>query len=214
MRKAPGYLALLGGLAVLVGALGPWIPHQAVGLRVSGFDLFEMARIFPPVRAGAIRVAYGAFVLPLLLSALAFALAPVLDRALPTFLRWLCPALGVVLALTALPPYPAILTAYRDPTYRGRFYTTAGAALLAAAAPLLRRLPRGLVGGGLLVLTVVGSAWPLVQYGRLRPLFEPLYGQPLGVGWGVIAHLVGAALLLLAGAVALWPSRHPDEDAV
>jgi len=203
VKRVLGYLTLLGGLVALAGAVGPWIPHPAVGLRVSGFDLFEMTGIFPAVRAGIVPVVREAFVLPLLLSALALALAPVVDRRLPAFLRWACPLLGAALALTALPPYPAILTAYRDPMYRLRFYLTVGTVLLAVLTPLLRRLSPRLVGGGLAALAAVGFGLPLTQYIRVRPLFNDLYGHPVGVGWGVIVYLAGMGLLFLVGLVTL-----------
>ncbi|HEY76900.1 MAG TPA: hypothetical protein G4O00_12145 [Thermoflexia bacterium] len=210
MRRGIGYLTLLSGLAALAGAVGPWIPHPAVGLRVAGFDLFEMTGIFPAVRAGAVPVFREAFVLPLLLSALVVALAPVVDRRLPSFLRWVCPVLGAALALTALPPYPAILTAYRDPMYRLRFYLTVGAVLLAATSPLLRRLSPRTVGGGLAALAAVGFGLPLAQYIRVRPLFDALYGRPVGVGWGLILYLAGMGLLFLLGLATLLAFATPE----
>jgi len=205
VRKVRGYLTLLGGLAALAGAVGPWIPHPAVGLRVGGFDLFEMTGIFPAVRAGIVPVFREAFVLPLLLSALALALAPVVDRRLLPFLRWACPLLGAALVLTALPPYPAILTAYRDPMYRLRFYLTVGTVLLVMLTPLLRRLSPRLVGGGLAAMAAVGFSLPLAQYIRVRPLFNDLYGHPVGVGWGVIVYLAGMGLLFLIGLATFLP---------
>jgi len=205
-------VVLVGGLAGLAGALGPWIPHRAAGLRIGGFDLFEMSKFFPAVRSGALPLIREAFVLPSLLSALALCLAPAVDRRLPRLFRWLCPAIAVGIALAALPPYPAILAAHQDPMYRGRLLLAAGTLLLALLSPMARQLPPRSVGGILIALAAGGLWLPISQFVRVRSLFAALYGAPVGIGWGLIAYGAGMGLLLLVGAARLFaaaPGRSP-----
>ncbi len=185
--------AMLGG----VGAVAPWIPHRAAGLTVGGFDLFEVSKFFPEVRAGAVPLFREGFLLPLLTSALLLALAPAFCGRPARAVRWLCPAAAALVALLALPPYPAILTAHRDPEYRGQLLLAAGAFLLALLSPLARRLPTRLLDGLAAALAVGGLTGGIAALVGVRPLFAELYGAPVGVGWGVVACGLGCALALV-----------------
>lgn len=192
-------LLLVGAIAGAAGSVGPWIPHPAAGLRVSGFDLFEATKLFPAVRSGAVPLLREAFILPLLVSAVALATAPTLESRLPRPLRWVCLAVGAIIALSTLPPYPAILTAFRDPLYRGRFYLALGSLLLVVVSPAGTRLPRRALGVLLALPTVSAVALSTSQFARVRPLFAALYAAPVGIGWGLVVTQAGLLTLLVGG---------------
>ncbi len=210
-KKGPPHLApwLLAAGAVLgeIGAVAPWIPHRAAGLTVGGFDLFEVSKFFPAVRAGAVPLFREGFLLPLLTSAVLLALVPAFAARPSRPIRWLCPVIAAVVALLALPPYPAILTAHRDPEYRGQLLLAAGAFLLALLSPLARRLPPRVLRGMIAALALAGLVGGLVALVEVRPLFTDLYNAPVGVGWGVVAYGLGSGLALVS---ALVPWRHGD----
>jgi len=208
VRRALPFVMLVGAAAGVVGAVAPWIPHRAAGLSVGGFALFESTKFFPAVRSGAVPLLREAFLLPLLISAVLLALAPALPDAPRRPAWWLGAAAAALIALLALPPYPAILTAHRDPEYKGQLLLATGTLLVGLLSPLARRLPGRAVFALEGALAAVGLWLPLLQFARVRPLYAGLYGAPVGIGWGLILYATGMALVLLGGACGLCLPRH------
>ena len=142
MRRLQPILITLGAVVGLIGALGSWIPHPAAGLRVSSFHLFESTKFFPEVSSGTVPLLREAFLLPLLTSALLLALTPLIWNS-SRLARWLCPAVAAVVALYSLPMYPAILSAHRNPEFRGQLLLVGSTFVLALLSPLARTAPAG-----------------------------------------------------------------------
>ncbi len=207
MRRWMPWLLTLGALLELAGAVTPWIPHRAAALRLNALDLFVVVRLLPPVRDGVIRIAREVFLLPLLAPAVVLALAPAFCIRPRGFPRYGGPLVGAALALTALPPYPPILTAWRDPLYRGQLLLVLVACVLALAALWARRLPEGWRGGLASVLALVGWLFPFLALLRARPLFSALYGTPVGIGPGALLGALGVGVVLSIGALVALP-RH------
>jgi hypothetical protein len=200
MRRWMPWLLTLGALLELAGAVTPWIPHRAAALRLTALDLFVVVRLLPPVRDGVVRVAREVFLLPLLAPALVLALAPTFWTRPRGPFRYGGPLVGAFLALTVLPPYPPILTAWRDPLYRGQLFLVLATCALALAALWARRLPEQWRGGLASVLALVGWLPPFLAVLRVRSLFSALYGTPVGIGPGLILEALGAGFVLVAGA--------------
>lgn len=78
------------------------------------------------------------------------------------------------------------------------------AGVIALSLAVVRGRVRRLVGG-LLLLVAVGSAWPIV-----RPFLGATPGEPAG---GVMAAIAGAALVALAGGLALRAGPPPGLSA-
>lgn len=195
-----GWLLALGAVTGLVGALAPWVPHRAAGLRFSAFDLFALTRLLPGVASGEVRMFREAFLLPLLGWAALVALLPGLTGRISSPVRWLCPLLGAGIALTALPPYPAIVAATDDPLLRGQFLLSVGVFLLAVLSPLASLAPYRVLQTAAVVLALGGVLPGLLTLARVRPVLSALYGQPVGIGWGVAASIL-AAVLEVVGAL-------------
>jgi len=202
-RAALFPLLTLGAGGGLIGAVAPWIPHRAAGLNVGGFALFETSKFIPAVRSGTFPLFREGFLLPLLTSALLLALAPAFVGNKPArAARWLCPTIAALVALAALPSYPMILTAHREPEYRWQLFLAVAAFVLTLLSPLGRRIPPRVLDILAAALTLGGSAPALVALARVRPLFSELYNEPLGIGWGVVVYSLSCAILL---ATALLP---------
>jgi|YNPMSStandDraft_1061717.scaffolds.fasta_scaffold15825_2 hypothetical protein len=207
MRRWIPWLLMLGVLLGLVGAVTPWIPHRAAALRLNALDLFVVVRLLPPVRDGVVRIAREVFLLPLLAPALVLALAPAFCLRPRGLFRYGGPLVGAVLALTVLPPYPPILTAWRDPLYRGQLFLVIVACALALAALWARRLPEQWRGGLASVLALIGWLFPFLAVLRVWPLFSALYGTPVGIGPGVLLSALGAGVVLSVGVLVALPRR-------
>jgi len=177
-----------------VGFLGPWIPHKTAALTVTGLELAEFAKFFPQVQGGVVPVIRCLFLTPVTAAAILLGLA-VSAIAVRPVTRLTGAGLGLLLALVALPPYGFYLAA----EYRGHLILAAAGALSVLLTLPSHRLPRRAWGICVMVLALAGIAPALYQFALLRLLVVALYGAPLGLGWGLVACVVGFALLLLSG---------------
>jgi hypothetical protein len=210
----------LGLVLVVVGYLGPWVPHRTAALTVTGLELAEFAKFFPQVQGGTVPIARELFYLPFV--TLLILLALFASRSTVRLVRLIAPPFAAALLLAALLPY-SVVDAVRqalttrapfalDPSYAGQLALVAVGTLLTLLTPLARRLPRPLQALLLPCLALVGAVPTLWQFARLRPLVVALYNAPLGLGWGLIACTAGFVLLLLAGILAPTRLDRPQED--
>ena len=68
------WLIPFAGIIALIGYFGPWVPHVASGLTVTGLDLGEFVKFLPAVRNGEIGVWREGFYLPLIAISVSFSL--------------------------------------------------------------------------------------------------------------------------------------------
>jgi hypothetical protein len=177
---------LVGLLLVVVGYFGPWIPHKAVALTVTGFELAEFTKTMP--------VTNELFLTPLVAAAILIGLS-VHEAAGRLSTRLIGTAFAALLALSTLPPYEYI----RDPQYRAQLVLAAGGLLLVLLTPLTHRLARRAQGVLVATLALAGVVPALWQFVLLRPLVVALYNAPIGLGWGLIVCVAGFVLILLSG---------------
>ncbi|HEY73714.1 MAG: hypothetical protein DRJ03_20040 [Chloroflexi bacterium] len=189
---------LAGLVLVVVGFLGPWIPHETAALTVTGLELAEFAKFFPQVQGGVVHVTRCLFFTPVTAAAILLGLA-VSALAVRPVTRFTGAGLAVLLALVALPPYGFYLAA----EYRGHLILAVGGAVLVLLTFLSHRPSRRIWGICVMVLALAGAVPALWQFTLLRPLVAALYDAPLGLGWGLVACAAGFALLLLSGALAV-----------
>ena len=196
------YCAFCFALAlVIIGYFGPWVPHKAAGLTVTGAELADFARLF-----GSPRITRELFFTPILAAAILIGLivnqptnqltnqpTNQLTNQLP--FRILLTLIAASLALVALPPYPFL----RDLMYRSQLILAVVGVGLTFLTLLARRLPRWIWGILVSLLASSGAIPALWQFARFHPLVVTLYGRPVGVGWGSLVCAVGFALLLAWG---------------
>ena len=180
---------IAAGLVGLAGYFGPWVTHHAVGLIVSGLDLGEYVKFISQAPAGLIAARREIFYLPLFAGSLMASLLAS-RRTLPRWLRILLGLGAIPLALAMLPPAwsPASL---RLPEFRLQTAVMLFCLLMAPAVIVTRRLPDRLVLvliSALAIPTAILPAWGFLQ---VRPAVAELYRQPLSLGWGFWAELIG-----------------------
>ncbi len=180
----------------LAGYFAPWMPHRAAGLVVNGLDLGEYIKFIPQVISGQMAVRREIFYLPLFAGSLTASLLAS-RRSLPQWVRILLGLGAILLALALLPPAWTPVT-LQLPEFR---LQTAGLIFCLAMAPaviLTRYLPDRLVLGSIGLLAIPAAILPTWAFLEVRPAIASLYRQPLGLGWGFWAELIGFLL------VAFW----------
>ena len=126
--------------------------------------------------------------------------------------------IAIVLAVIVLPPYPFILQGLSSDEFRRQFLMAAGCLALIVASLFYRRLPRAIVAGLLIVISLAGAILPLWQFFSIRHALDRVYGQPIHIGWGL--WLTAAGFLVVAGAgswvlgIGYWRlDEPPDQQA-
>lgn len=190
------FLLPLSALLVLLGYFGPWIPHRAAGLVITGLDLGELVKFLYPVQQGDIRLWREGFYLPLVAVSLAlslFAWRREMGYSLAVRLGML--GVALVAALNLLPPAwtPGLLL---TPEFRLQTGMLAVCLGLALVAPLAALLPVRLAGTVVLLLVAAALYFPLAQFQWILPALADLYGHPLAMGWG--GWVMGVGLTTIA----------------
>jgi hypothetical protein len=218
-------IRILGLILIIAGYFGPWVPHKTAALAVTGLELAEFAKFFPQVQGGTVSLSRELFYLPLIAVFILLALlAGRLTRwqagkpAPHRLARLIVPLLLAALLLVALLPYSIVDAVRRafttrspivlDPPYARQSALVVAGVVLILLAPLARRLPRRAVGILFALLALAAAVPVLWQFALLCPLVVALYGEPPGLGWGLIACVTGFLLLLLSGIIdAAGPGR-------
>ncbi|MFL7793454.1 MAG: hypothetical protein AB8I69_15040 [Anaerolineae bacterium] len=182
-------LAFVGICLAIVGYFGPWIPHKAAALTVTGSELSWFSKPFGlPSRE--------LFVLPLIAAGVVFSLTAQRYIARP-LARFGVVVLGILVILASTPIYDSIFS----PEYRRQLILMAVGGVLVVLTLFAPRLPHR-VWGVLIVLLALGILPALWQFAAFQPRVAALYKGAIGVGWGLIVCLIGFALLLVRGILA------------
>jgi hypothetical protein len=218
-RQDPKTWFLIGIALALLGYWGPWVNHETAALVLSGLDMAEFVKFLPGVQAGTEFMIRELFYLPLLAAALCLALMGS-NRywRYPLWARAIMVIAAVALAIVVLPPYPFILQALGSDEFWRQFLMAAGCLTVIGASLLYRRLPKAVVAGLLIAISLAGAIPPVWQFLSIRSALDSVYGQPIHVGWGL--WLMAAGFLVVAGAgvwslgIGYWRlKRPPDQQA-
>jgi len=195
-------ICFLGLALVIAGYLGPWALHETTALTVTGFELAEFAKFFPQVQGGAVSITRELFYCPLVAAAILLCLLA--SQSTSRAMRLLAPLVAATALFGILLPYSVVdaarqaLTARTpfalDPRSTRQISLLVAGAMLALLTPLAHRLPRRALSILGALLALAGTALPLWQFARLRPLIDALYAQSISLGWGPFACAAGFAL--------------------
>ena len=215
------WLVWVGLVLVLAGYFGPWVPHRAAALTVSGFELAEFAKFFPQVQGGTVSLTRALFYLPLVAALVLVALLA--GRSAVRFARLAVPPCVVVLLVAALVPYSVVDSVRQaisarapvvlDPQYTRQLVIVLVGAIAVLLTPLARWLTRRAWGILIVLLALAGAVLPLRQFAVLRPLIVELYDAPFGLGWGLVACVAGFAVLLFSGTLAAAGLGREDQTS-
>jgi hypothetical protein len=183
------------------------VAHRASGLIVSGLDLGEYVKFIPQVLTGQVAVRRQFFYLPLFAGSLIASLLAS-RRTLPRWLRVLLGLAAIPLALAMLPPAwsPAAL---RLPEFRLQTAAIIFCLLMLPAVIVSRRLPDRLVLLLITALAIPAAIMPAWGFLQVRPAVALLYRQPLILGWGFWAELMGFLFVAFWAVGAALPRPAP-----
>ncbi len=207
-----GWWIGIGGLSLgLVGVWGAWVPHRAVALVLSGWDLAEFVKFLPGVA-----VVRECFYLPVWCAAVALSLMArqATDgargrRRRRVVCRVMIGLVALALAVAILPPFPHVLDGYRSAEFRWRFILGLVGCGWVLVNLVGRRWPVRAVGGALVGLALVGTIPALWQFLQVRGPIAAIYGTSLGWGWGIGALLLGWGLVGWVGVRPLLRMARP-----
>lgn len=196
----PRVLLLVALLAALAGYFGPWVWHPAVAFRYSADDLAEFVKFMPAVRSGQAPITRELFYLPIWLASISLALwlGQFVRRK---WMRWLAGLPLLYAAVWPMPMYPFILEAYRSPEFGLSFWASvAAAALCAIVLALGLRFPHRAALTAWIVTGLAGALAAPLNFVHLKPALDALHGWTMGVGWGIVAVVIGFLTVAAAGA--------------
>jgi hypothetical protein len=186
----------LGWILAAVGYFGPWIAHQTAALTITGVDMAEFVKFLPEALEGSLPLLRQLFYLPpvAVIVGVAF-LAGSSELRYPLTLQALFLGLSVPLSLQLLPPAwsPGMLLGAE---FRLQTAVLVLCWLLLAAFWLLARLPLSLRSALAATLGLVATALPSWQLFTVKPAIDGVYGQAVGIGWGLLTCLSGLSLMI------------------
>ena len=181
-------------LLALGGYFMPWIGQRSAALAWNAYDLFDLLRWLPEIETGVLIVNLQALRLPVVGLAV---LLPWLCVDSSWFWKLVAMGSGSLLALTTLPPYPYILTAWRTPGWNSPFWWGVGAvAAIPVALVLLPKLGRWRPWLALAWLALASFPAGVTLY-RLLPALSRLHATTVHPGWGFWLCVSGWWLLML-----------------
>jgi hypothetical protein len=117
---------------------------------------------------------------------------------------WLLLGLAALCALAIFPPYPYLLSSYRDPEFGLQFWV---AVLAVLAVPALLYLPADLKPAAQVGLAALGAGLAVWAAWAVRAPASSLLGRPWPLGLGVAALAAGLAWLGWLGLAQLFGAR-------
>lgn len=192
LQAANGYRQFvrpLGCLLVLAGYWAPWVAHRDAGLAIAAVDLVEFPKFMPQYRSGELSVWREAFYVPLFVLAAALVVWSALDRG-ATWWRWVLRACALFIPLT-----PSVFNVLESHEFQTQLNMTMALGALIVLTPLWRRLPPRVLQAVLFSALALGIAIPVGQFLFMLPALSQIYAEPIGIGWGLWANVLGFALL-------------------
>ena len=188
-------LLWLGFTLILAGYLMVWLPQPTAGLSLIGLEMGEWIKFLPQVQAGATPDRNLFYLPPILLS-----IMMILWTAEWPTNRWQTWAMRGLAFAVSLLAFPALEAIRDEPSSQWllRLVLIGLVAVTAVLSPLLRRLPNKLLPLLLLILAVLNLALPLWAYTAVRPIIADLLQTDVGIGPGLLLHILGNGLISAA----------------
>jgi hypothetical protein len=200
-------LLWLGFTLIALGYLVVWLPQPVVGLSLIGLEMGEWVKFLPEVQAGTLPDRNLFYLPPVLLGMM----MAVWTAAWPNgrWQTWAMRGLAVGVSLLAFPSSEAIRF---EPS--GEWLLRVGLVGLVGAtavlSALLDRLPVKATPFLLLLLALLSLIVPTWAYFSMRPVIADLFQTAVSIGPGLLLHLLGNVLVIVAAGLVLL--RRPNNE--
>lgn len=178
-------LLVIVGVGGLVGYFGPWVSHRAAGLIITGLDLAEYVKFIPKTTPMRREIFY----LPLIAASLIASMIAS-RRFLPAWLRMWCGLSAIPLALAMLPPAWTI-EKLQSPMFRLQSAIILFCLVMIPLYRCIGALPNRFILSSTTLLAISAAILPAWKFWCTRPVIQELYRQPIPVGWGLWATMIG-----------------------
>jgi hypothetical protein len=179
----------------LVGYLMVWLPQPVVGLSLIGLEMGEWVKFLPEVQAGALPDR-NLFYLPPVLLGLMMAVWTV-GWPNGRWQNWIIRGLAVLISLLAFPAVEAIRF---EPANQWllRIGLIGLVGVTAVLSGFMARLPQRTLPALLLIFALLSLFLPTWAYLAVRPVIAELLRTEVGFGPGLLLHIVGNLLVVIA----------------
>jgi hypothetical protein len=190
----------------LVGYLMVWLPQPVVGLSLIGLEMGEWVKFLPEVQAGALPDR-NLFYLPPVLRGLMMAVWTV-GWPNGRWQNWIIRGLAVLISLLAFPAVEAIRF---EPANQWllRIGLIGLVGVTAVLSGFMARLPQRTLPALLLIFALLSLFLPTWAYLAVRPVIAELLRTEVGFGPGLLLHIVGNLLVVIAVVMLL---RRPTKE--
>jgi hypothetical protein len=191
---------------MLVGYLMVWLPQPVVGLSLIGLEMGEWVKFLPEVQAGTLPDR-NLFYLPPVLLGLMMAVWTV-GWPNGRWQNWIIRGLAVLVSLLAFPAVEAIRFEPSD-QWLLRIGLVGLVGVTAVLSGFMARLPQRTLPALLLIFALLSLFLPTWAYLAVRPVIAELLRTEVGFGPGLLLHIVGNLLVVIAVVMLL---RRPTKE--
>lgn len=192
---------------ILLGYLMVWLPQPVVGLSLIGLEMGEWVKFLPEVQAGTLPDRNLFYLPPVLLGLMMVVWTAGWQNG--RWQTWAMRGLAVLVSLLAFPAFEAIRFEPAD-QWLLRMGLIGVVGLAAVLSSFFHRLPHRALPILLLTFALIGLILPTWAYLAMRPVIADLMRTEIGIGPGLLLHLVGNLLIVVAGLFLLL--RRPVEE--
>jgi len=205
-------LIILGALLTLVGYFSPWIPHQAAGLSITGFEMAEWIKFAPDVRNHTVALRRMDFYWPPVAAVIGLVALTTYHRKWRWY-QWGLTIMALGLSLLPFPLFEEVNSLTGIKANWGRLGMVAYGLLAVGVSVWFKVWPAKFRGAGLTLISGLGLVLTSLALSAAEPIVEKLFNHLINPGLGYNLTRLGLILLMAAGGSLLFSQQKRGDVA-